>query len=112
METAYKKFLINEELTVDGEKINGCYVIIKSISISQLSDFVANYQLLVYKTKSDYINKPLSFIVVDEIDNITRVKFTANFNQGEVLDKAISELVYVLLAKNTSWEEENIIIEI
>lgn len=107
----YKNVQINEEVTIKGEKVTGCYLVIDKVYLNQVSDLKARFHLSFYRTKDEFVTSALARVKIDEMPLITEIIFSSDFNQGDLFEKISSELKTKILSLNPTWLPENVVIE-
>ena len=107
----YKNLTIDRELTFWGSKVQGCYIVINTVSISDVKNLTAYYKLLVYQSKAKYLVNINDVVKIDEIPTEIVLQFSADFNQGDLFQKISEELKNKLLSINPNFDESDIAIE-
>lgn len=96
------KIQVNEKVTNLGTILNSCYVVVEEITINKDIMYIS---LLVYKSKTDYETNVSWNIKVDEIKQLLLDnKNNSSFDFASII-------ITNLCKKNTSWNENNLIIE-
>jgi len=118
----YHNIQVNQNITVQGESVTNCYVVIDDVTVASVKTLVAGVRVSIYKTKSKYQTNPdwtiqadqISIILVtipptgDIYDNIILVTIPPT---GDIYDNISDGLKAKLLELNPTWTANNLIIE-
>lgn len=107
----YKNIQVNEIVTVQGEAISSCYVVINDVSVISLKALMAEVRISVYKSKVKYEENPSWVIYPIEFNKFFMIQFNQEFAQGDLFLKVSEVVRSKFIELNPTWLSENIIIE-